>query len=182
MSNLWPEGGTWQIWEGLSQAGLPQEQQVWGWASPAGSREIQDPSLDSVMKHQLLLQSVSTELTGLQKGLGAQEIKHMRCYSWQWHTLHQKGCQDTLLEDERVSSESVTICLSHSYLLPWRLILPLATAWKAAPAREASWCNPDLCFSSRDRIKIQIHHPDISITRWYQCKIHQWHDTASAPQ
>lgn len=68
-----------------------------------GSRERIHLLTQHVMKHQLLLEGVTTELMGSRKELGAWEIKHMRCYSWQRHILDQKGCQDTLLEDERVS-------------------------------------------------------------------------------
>lgn len=109
---LWrPEEGTWQIWEGRQHrqpepgcaASSDTSSRSWE-AEQAlpGSRERIHPLTESWSTSSCWRVSAQSSL-GSRKELGAQEIKPMRCYSWQRHILDQKGCQDTLLEDESVS-------------------------------------------------------------------------------
>lgn len=80
MSNFRPEGGTCQIYEGRQhtepEPGCAASSDMRNRRCEAeqalpGSRERIHLLTESVMKHQLLLEGVTTELTGLQKGIGS---------------------------------------------------------------------------------------------------------------
>lgn len=168
MSNFRPEGGTCQIYEGrqhtepepgCAASSDTRNRRCEAEQALPGSRERIHLLTESVMKHQLLLEGVTTELTGLQKGIGSTRNQaHEMLFLTTAHSGPEGLSRHIAGGWERILRECYHMFISF-------LSFPLEADTALGPwlkAREASWCNPVLCFLLRDRIKIQIHHPDIN--------------------